>query len=417
MGKLTAIGIEKLSTKGRHSDGGGLYLEIDKAGLKRWLFRYQLNGKRTWLGLGSYSRKSNTLANARIAATQAKSAINQGVDPISLKAETKTKAKEDMRASKELQKKDQFTFEVCALEWISRKEHEWLNIKHRAQVRNTLTDYVYPIIGDMPIDAIDLEDVQRCLDPIWHTKTETASRVRQRMESVFSFAIVSGKRSTQNPAQWKGFLDKVYSSPEKLKGVKRLKSGTDGHFPALPYANLPAFMAKLKKQSGVAALAMEFAILTASRTGPVRFATWDQFDLEGKVWTVPATNMKTKKEFKVALSSHACEVLGKLPKIKDQPFVFLGGKLGQPLSENGMLSVLKRMDRQDITVHGFRSTFRDYIGEITDYDHRLAEYALAHVLKDSTEKAYARGEQLTKRFVMMEDWGTYATSELDATAN
>ena len=403
---LTALEVENTKKIGRHADSNGLYLEVDKQCNKRWIFRYQLNNHRRWCGLGSYDKKANTLAMARTAAMETKLLVRQGIHPADHKVAIRIQAEATNLQQKNTREQIQDTFATCALEWIGRKEAEWGNPKHRLQVKRTLEVYAFPAIGNMPIAEVSVDDVKRCLDVIWGDKTETASRVRQRMESVFSYAIASGRREKQNPAQWKGLLSNFYGSPQKVKRNARIASGSDGHFAALPYKQMPSFVLALGAQQGIAALALKFTILTAARTGSVRFARWEQIDLEKRIWTVPAAHMKSKREFRVALSSHCCTLLSELPRVG--AYVFPGGKIGEPLSTGGMLSLLKRMGRKDITVHGFRSTFRDYIGEETGFDYRLAEFALAHVLSSSTEKAYARGDLLEKRFELMEHWGQYA---------
>jgi len=406
--KLNAKQVEHLSVTGRHPLGEGLYLNITNTGTKSWLFRYQLNNKRRWTGLGTYNAKSNTLAMARRKATQMRLLIHDNVDPIEAKQQaraTKTKQNAQARIDDNLKA---MTFKKCALDYIAIMEPQWSNPKHRLQWRTTLSDYAYPSIGSMPISEIEVEDVKRCLDPIWHEKTETAKRVRQRIESVIGYAIVHKYRDNSNPATWKGLLDKVYPSPEKLKGIKRANEGKDGHLNALPYKEMPDFMRKLRTMDGTAAQALQFTILTASRTKPIRLAEWDEFDLKKKEWKVPASHMKGNRPFRVALSDAAIQLISDIPRAGQ--YVFLGGKIDKPMSDNAMLSVLKRMEHTDVTVHGFRSTFRDYIGEETGFPYRVAEFALAHGLSDATEKAYARGDLLQKRFKMMEDWAIYCNS-------
>lgn len=410
MAKVTAKEVERIVEVGRHAVGDNLYLEVDDRQRKRWVFRYQLNGKRSTMGLGGYDSKANGLAAARKRCLELRQLIAQGVDPVSYGKEQKLKDAEQRARQSSDKEAASYTLEVCAQEWIARRTPEWSNPKHQQQVANTLRDYVYPTIGSMPVDSITMEHIRRCLDPIWESKTETANRVRQRLEGVFSYAIVMGKRTQQNPAQWKGYLDQIYAAPEKVKQKRRLASGDDGHFAAMPYKDLPNFMGLLKSQRGIAALALRFTILTASRTGSVRLLTWDQLDLDNRVWTVPAANMKGRKEFRVALSSHACELLESIPQLGD--YVFMVSRVGKPLSENTMLALLKRMDRQDVTVHGFRSSFRDYVGEETEFSERLAEHALAHTIKSATERAYARGDQLDRRYALMEHWGKYLMGEL-----
>lgn len=401
MPKLTIKQIDALINPERYSDGNGLYLEVDNAGNKRWMFRYQLNGKRTWHGLGGYHPKTNTLAMARENALKCKLLVRQGIHPSDAAKEKKA----ILKASQNEKSQTIITFEMCANEWFERNESGWTNPKHRQQIKNTLRDYVLPHLGALPVADVSISEIRKCLDPIWETKTETASRVRQRLEAVFAFAIVNGYRTNQNPAQWKGYLDQVYVNPEAIKRNRHLANGSDGHMNALHYSEATAFIAALRQEKAISARALEFTILTGSRTKPVRFATWDQIDCEAKIWTIPAQFMKTRRNFKVALSSGALVILKALPQISD--YVFPGAKPDRPMSQNTMLKLLKRMSRSDITVHGFRSTLRDWVGEETDFDSQLAEYALSHKLSNATERAYARGNQLEKRFKLMDAWGEF----------
>ena len=401
MPNLTVKQIEAFAKPDRYNDGNGLYLEIDKACNKRWMYRYQLHGKRTNFGLGGYHPKTNSLALARANAVECRALVNKGIHP----SDAANDAKALQIAKDEAKTQTVMTFQLCAEEWYERNQSGWTNPKHRQQVRNTLKEYALPFIGKIPVADITIHDIRKCLDPIWNTKTETASRLRQRLESVFAYALVNEYRTNQNPAQWKGYLDQTYTNPEQIKRNKHTANNSDGHMNALPFADAPSFMNKLRQQQAVSANALEFTILTASRTKPIRFMTWDQVDLDSKIWTIPASLMKTKREFKVALCSAAVSLLKALPPLDE--YVFPGGKAGKPMSENTMLKLLERMDYKDITVHGFRSTFRDWVGEVTDFDTQLAEYALAHKLSNATERAYARGDQLEKRFKLMDAWATF----------
>jgi len=271
-------------------------------------------------------------------------------------------------------------------------------------------------MGDIPVNDIEVEDVRKCLEPIWNVKTETANRVRQRIESVIAYSIANKYReSSTNPAIWKGLLDQFFPKPEKVKQKRREEQGEEEHHNALPYDDLPEFIRELKKRDGIAAQALRFAILTASRTGEVRFATWDELNLDKKEWNIPKGRMKKRKAHRVALSDPAVALLKSLP-VKGK-YVFYGQKKGKAMSDGAMSAVLKRMDRKDITVHGFRSTFRDYIGEETGFPYRIAEFALSHGLSDATEKAYARGDMLTKRFTMMNAWADYVGSYMHKESN
>ena len=405
MPKLTVKQIEAITIPGRYSDGGGLYIEVDKTMGKRWLFRYQLNGKRTTHGLGGYHSKSNTLAMARAKAIDCKSLVNKGIHP----GDAAEAARQKQKTSQEQKKIEIMTFEKCAREWYERNQAGWTNSKHRQQVINTLSTYAFPFIGKLPVGEISIKEIKRCLDPIWDVKTETANRLRQRLEAVFSYSIVNGYRTSQNPAQWKGYLDNIYVNPEKLKRDRHVANDSDGHMKALSFDSAPEFIKKLREIDTVSARALELTVLTASRTKPTRHMTWEQLNLEERVWTVPASLMKTKKAFRVALSEQATALLNQMPRA--DTYVFAGSKAGQPISENTMLTLLKRMGYVDLTVHGFRSTFRDWVGEATEFDTQLAEYALAHRLPDATERAYARGDQLEKRFGLMDAWGTFLTKQ------
>jgi len=408
MGKLTTLKIKHLSKPGRYSDGSGLYIEVTKNETKSWLFRFQLNGKRSTAGLGPYHSKSNTLAMARAKAVEYKALINKGINPIEhARGLIKIKIESEERENRD-KITNSMTFEVCALEYIKNKSSEWSNKKHTQQWTNTLTSYSFPHIGSMPVKDIETEDVTSCLDPIWATKTETATRVRQRIESVLSYAIAKKYRTSPNPATWKGLLDQIYPKPESVKKNRHENAGTEKHHNALPYDDAPHFINELKKMEGVSARALHFTILTASRTGEARFAKWNEFDFKKKEWNIPKGRMKARVSHRVALSEAAIRLLKSLPKMND--YVFPGSKLGKPISDGAMSAVLKRMKKKSITVHGFRSTFRDYIGEETGHPFRLAEFALAHGLTDEAEKAYARGDMLKKRFIMMNDWADFLNS-------
>lgn len=418
MANLSAIKVEKLNEPGKYSDGDGLFLVISQSGRKRWEFRYQLNKVRRTQGLGAYDKKSNTLADARKKANDSRLLILDGVDPID-HAKLAGEKRQELNSALEVEREraeelNQATFIRCANEYIEKKSAEWKNAKHKQQWQNTLETYVYPHIGSLPVKDIAVYDVRKCLDPIWLSKTETASRVRQRIEVVISSAIANGWRdpATGNPAMWKGLLENFYPRPEKVKKKRYIEEGTDGHFKAMPYDELPAFMAELVKLNGFAPLALRFLILTAPRTTELRLAEWPEIDFDKKIWTVPEGRMKAGKRHRIALSDAAIELLENVPRLSDSNYIFPGWKRGKPMSENGLSSVLKKMKITHATVHGFRSSFRDYIGEETGYPDRLAEYALAHQLTDEAERAYARGDKLKKRFDMMNTWSAYCDSKL-----
>jgi len=366
------------------------------------------------MGLGSYHSKSNSLAKARAAVVEAKSLVNRHIDPIEWRrADDEVKRNNDKQIKYDKKLKS-MTFKVCAENYIETMKFQWSNVKHIQQWTNTLTTYAFPYIGDMPVKDIETEHVRLVLDPIWNSKTETANRVRQRIESILSYAIANKYRETSNPAIWKGLLDKFYPKPEKVKQVRYEQAGKEKHHNALPYQEMPEFMVDLKKISGTAAQALRFTILTSSRTSEVLFAVWNEFNLEKKEWNIPAARMKARKAHRVALSDAAVQLLETLPRVTE--YVFAGWKVDKPMSNGAMPAVLKRMDRQGVTVHGFRSSFRDYIGEETSFPYRLAEFALAHGLTDAAEKAYARGDMLKKRFKMMNAWAEYIDSSYEGTA-
>jgi len=403
---LTALKIESLSDTGRYADGSGLYLNISKDGTKSWLYRYQLKGKRRWMGLGSYHRKSNTLAMARSQSIEVKALVNRGIDPIEQQRDKNEDKRQADIKTKHQNKLQNMTFKVCSDSYIDTMKAQWSNAKHIQQWTNTIRTYAFPFIGDMPVKDIDIEHIKLVLDPIWETKTETANRVRQRIESILAYAIANKYRESSNPAIWKGLLDNFYPKPEKVKQKRYEQAGVEKHHNAIPYEDLPAFMQELRNMKGIAAKALQFTILTASRTGEVRFAMWDEFNLDKKEWNIPKSRMKARKVHRVALSDAAIELLNSIPKVND--YVFPGAKVDKPISDGAMSSVLKRMKKDGVTVHGFRSTFRDYIGEETGFPYRIAEFALAHGLTDDAEKAYARGDMLKKRFAMMNAWADYA---------
>lgn len=402
--KLSAAKVARWSARGYLCDGGNLYLQVKPRTsaspegrhatalvTKSWCFRYRdrTTGKRRELGLGPFP--DITLEAARLKAGDLRLLLLEGRDPFTERATKRAAAKAE--AAKAM------TFDEAAARCIADKRAGWRNAKHADQWTNTLATYVSPLIGSLPVADIDLALVRKVLDPIWATKNETASRVRQRMESVLAWATVSGYRKGENPARWRGHLDHLLPKPSKVQKSE--------HHAALPYAKVSKFVAELRAQSGTSALALEFTILTAARTNEVIAARWEEVDLEKKLWTVPAERMKAGKEHVVPLSRRAVKVLKELQGIKTGPFVFPGGKADAPLSNMAMSATLKRMNRSDITVHGFRSTFRDWAGEQTTFPRELIEHALAHQLKDKAEAAYARSTMPEKRRKLMEAWAEY----------
>lgn len=387
--KLNAKKVEHLKETGLYGDGGGLYLQITSAGVKSWLFRYMRTGKARGMGLGPLHTIS--LAEARVKAHECRRLLIEGIDPLD--------EKQQRAASARLQEAKALTFKECATQYVGNHKMGWKNAKHADQWINTLTTYAYPVIGDLPVATVDLPLVLKILQPIWTTRTETASRVRGRIESVLDWATVSGFRSGDNPARWKGHLDKLLPKRSKVQKVE--------HHPALAYAEIAQFMLDLSTQDGIARFALEFLILTAARTNEVIKTTWDEIDLSAQTWTVPAERMKAGKEHCVPLSERAAEIVRHLRQVTPGDYVFPGLRANTPLSNMAMLQLLKRMTRNDLTAHGFRSTFRDWAGERTNHPREVCEAALAHQLKDKAEAAYARGDLFAKRAKLMTDWAEY----------
>jgi integrase len=389
---LSAKKVEREKRPGRYFDRHGLYLQIKGVNNKSWLLRFERDGRERWLGLGPLH--TYNLKEARERARDARQLLHSGIDPI--EDRKAKKAERALAAAKSV------TFKECAEAYIAANEGAWKNAKHAAQWTATLKTYVYPHIGNLPVASVDTGLVLKCVEPIWKDKTETASRVRGRIESVLDWAAVRNYRSGDNPARWRGYLEHVLPQKGKINKVE--------HHAALPYAELPAFMAELDRREGVAAKALQFAILTAARTGEVVGAKWDEIDLGAKVWTIPAGRMKGGREHKVPLSDRAIQLLRALPAEDGNGFVFIGSRAGSGLSSMAMTQVLKRMGRGDITTHGFRSSFRDWAAEQTNFPREVAEMALAHTIPNAVEAAYRRGDLLLKRRQLMEAWSKFCTS-------
>lgn len=391
--QLSDLAVRKLKTPGVHADGGGLYLQVTEAGAKSWLYRYMLRGRERWMGLGSYP--SISLSDARAAAAGAKRLARDGFDPIEhRRAERAARATETST-----------TFETCTLGLLDAKKGEWRNAKHEAQWLSTLQTYAYPVMGQTLVRDIGTEDVLRVLKPIWTTKTETASRVRQRIEAILDWARVKGYRAGENPARLRGHLDKLLPKKSKIQPVQ--------HQSAMKYAELPAFFATLRTSKTTAARALAFTILTAARTTEVRHAIWPEIDVDEKTWSVAPERTKANRAHRVPLTKEALRILEELKPLRraDDELIFPGERPGKGLSENTMLKLLQDgYGYEDLTVHGFRSTFRDWAAETTGYPSDVAEAALAHVIKDKTQAAYQRGDLLERRREMMEAWANYCLS-------
>jgi integrase len=390
--KLKALTVEKISATGLYGDGGGLYLQITKAGVKSWLFRYMRHKKARGMGLGPLHTVS--LADARVKAHNCRVMLLDGIDPL--------EAKQAQRKALALEESKTKTFEQCAVDYIEAHKAGWKNAKHIEQWTNTLKTYAYPVIGSTPVAAVDVALVKEILDPIWTQKTETASRIRGRIESVLDWATVHGYRLGDNPARWRGHLDKLLPRQSKVAKVQ--------HHPALPYSEMPNFLKALRSEDGIAPAALTFLILTATRTSEVANASFDEIDLDAGIWTIPAERMKANRQHRVPLSQAAIAVVTHMKKFATSRYIFPGRQENKPLSNMAMLQLLKRMGRPDITTHGFRSTFRDWIAECTNHPREIAEAALAHTLNDKTEAAYQRGDLFDKRIILMNEWAAYCNS-------
>jgi integrase len=370
-----------------YADGGGLYLRADPSGAKSWVFRYAIAGRQRDFGLGSAADFS--LAEARDRALAARKLVADGQDPI--------EAKKAKRRAATVAGATAMTFQACAEAYIAAHRSGWRNPKHASQWPSTLATYVYPIFGALPVAAIDTGLVMKAIEPIWTEKTETASRVRGRIESVLDWATARGYRQGENPARWRGHLENLL--PKKSK-VRRIE-----HHAALPYAEIAGFMVELRARDGIDARALEFTILTAARTGEVIGARWAEIDLQSRLWTVPAERMKAGREHRVPLSEAAMALLAALKREGDRVF---------PVSNVAMLMLLRRMGRGDLTAHGFRSTFSDWCAEQTNFPSEVREMALAHVVGDKVEASYRRGDLFEKRRQLAEAWAKYCEGEKPA---
>ena len=368
----------------------GLHLWVKASGAKYWIYRKTQAGRRHEISLGSFPTIS--VADARKKASEAEVTILKGESP-GQRAATVEKAHEQPAAPV-------ITFSKFAVDWLEKKRPEWKNAKHAEQWTNTLRDYAFPTIGDKQLSDISTDDVMSILNPIWLSKTETATRVRGRIERVLAAATIKGLRTGVNPAQWRGHLDCLLPQPKKIKRVR--------HHPALPYAELPAFITELHGREGVAAIALEFCILTAARTGEVIYA--ERAEIVGDTWIVPADRMKAGREHKVPLTARAQLLIERgIAMDPDSKFVF--SREGTPLCNLAMLALLDRMKYGHVTVHGFRSAFRDWVSEATEHSSEAAEMSLAHTIANRVESAYRRGDLVAKRRLLMEDWAAYCLGE------
>ena len=393
IGKLTALAVRRAKTPGYYNDGGGLYLKIAGPNARSWVFRYRVSVVQLReMGLGSTATIS--LPEARERARACRQQRLDGIDPI--EARRATRAATAVTAAKVM------TFRQCAEAYIAAHEAGWSNAKHAGQWPKTLTAYVYPVFGSLPVQSVDVALVMKALEPIWATKPETASRVRGRIESVIDWATTRGYRTGENPARWRGHLENLLPKKSKVARVE--------HHAALPYKDLPAFMANLRQFEGIPARALEFAILVAARTGEVIGAKWSEIDLAGRVWVIPPERMKSGREHRVPLSDAALAILEAMKAVRQSDYVFAGVRLRRPMAMGALLAVMRKLE-QPGTVHGFRSCFSDWSAEQTNTASEVREMALAHAVGDRVEGAYRRGDLFEKRRTLMDAWSRFAATE------
>ncbi|MEN0087689.1 MAG: integrase arm-type DNA-binding domain-containing protein [Pseudomonadota bacterium] len=385
--KLSDVRVKSLTNAGRHSDGGGLYLRVKSGGAKSWAFIFEAPAdfegkrKRREMGLGRYPDLS--LSQARQVAHEHRQCLAGGGDPLQARVVASIP-----------------TFEKAVALFLEAMSDQWSNEKHRYQWAQTLGPQYCASLAKIRVDEIGLNHVMAVLNPIWLQKPETATRLRGRIERVLNFAKVSGWRSGENPAIWRGNLDNVLPKPRKL---------VQGHHAAMPWSDLPAFIDRLKQTEGMAAIALRFAILSAGRTGEVLGAKWDEVDFDASIWSVPAVRMKTRKEHRVPLTEPMIDLIRPLYDGRVSEYIFPGARYGRPLSNMAMSMLLRRMGETEITVHGFRSSFRDWAGDQTSFPRDIAEGCLAHLVGSEIERAYRRSDALEKRRKLMEAWGHYLT--------
>jgi integrase len=390
--RLTALAVSRLNKPGLHPDGAGLYLRVGRNGSKSWTFRFMLNGRAREMGFGGLHKVG--LADARKKASDARLLLSEGQDPLT------QRHLHDMQSAvaEKLATARSMTFDQCAEGYIAAHEASWKNEKHRQQWRNTLATYVSPVFGNIPVQDVDTDQIMKVIGPIWGKKAETARRVRGRIEVIIDWAKVRGYRAGENPARWRGHLSYLLPARTKVRAIK--------HHAALPYNQIPNFMAELRRFEGIAAAALEFLILTAARTSEVIYAPWSEVDLEKRVWIIPRERMKGHREHRVPLSAAATAVLRRI-KQSQGLYLFPGRTPDTPLSNMALLMTLGRMNRGGVTSHGFRSTFRDWAAERTNFPNEVVEMALAHAVENKTEAAYRRTDLFEKRRRLMNAWALY----------
>lgn len=384
--RLTDLKVKSLKQAGMHLDGDGLYLRITDGGTKSWIFRFKFSGRLRDMGCGKYPTVG--LAGAREMAADAYALVQRGIDPIEAR-----KVQAEPAPAKHI-----VTFAEAAERYVAAHEGNWRNVKHRQQWRNTLTDFAYPIIGKSDVAVIATDDVLRILEPIWQTKAETASRVRGRIEIVLNWAKVRKLRDGDNPAAWRGHLAHLLPARNKKRTVK--------HHAAMPWAEVPAFISELRDSDAAGAKALVMTILCALRRAEVMESVWDEFDLPARLWTIPKERMKGGVAFRVPLTGAVMAILDDLPQLHGSPYVFPGLRKGRPLSHPVMLELLRKM-RPGLTVHGFRSSFRDWAGDATNFPRDTVEMCLAHTIDSDVEAAYRRSDMIEKRRTVMDAWASF----------
>lgn len=391
--RLTALKIGKIDAPGQYPDGGNLYFQISETGSRSWIFKFTLRGRSREMGLGPLS--SVSLAAARAEAVKCRGLLRDGIDPIEARnAEIRKRA---------LETSGPRLFRIAAAHYIAQHRAGWKNAKHAQQWENTLTTYAFPTIGDQDVRDVDTAMIVRVLQPIWIAKRETAFRLRGRLECILDAEKALGYREGENPARWRGHLDKLLPKQNRRKKIK--------HHPALPWQEMPEFMKALREQRGTAARMLEHLILTVVRTQEVQFARPEEFAMLYRVWTVPGERMKMELPLRVPMVDRLVELVKEaLPNARDG-WLYPGRVKEKPLSNMAMLKVLERMGYGHVTVHGFRSTFRDWVAECTEYADSLAEKALAHAIQNESEAAYRRGDMLERRRKMMSDWARFCAGE------
>lgn len=391
--ELGALEVGRLREPGLHAVGGvqGLHMQISATGSRSWILRVSIGGRRRDVGLGAFP--AVTLADARRKARELREQVLSGIDPVA--------ERQAAKAALIAAQAGRITFDQAVTQFLSAREAGWRNAKHRAQWESTLKTYASPTIGGMAVGDVELPHITKILEPIWTEKTETASRLRGRIENVLDWATVRGFREGENPARWRGHLDKLLPSPKKVAKVE--------HHPAMPLDDTFEFIGELRQKGGIAAVALEFLILTAARSGEVREAVWGEIDLNSGVWTIPGSRMKAGKEHRVPLSGRALEILTKLGKGDKNDPVFKAPR-SKFLSDMALSAVMRRMGRKEVP-HGFRSTFRDWAAERTNYSREVVEMALAHTIGNAVEAAYRRGDLFDKRRRLMDDWARFCDTK------